>query len=240
MKRLSIAIMAMLVLPLLANLAHAKTQGFTTTSAHMRAGPGISYPVVATLPQDATIEIYGCQTGYSWCDVSWNAARGWISSNYILTDRDGKKSVLTPVLAAEIGIAIIEFNQAYWNNHYEQYPWYADWNRYYHPYHPAPGPYCYHAPQDPACHYAAHNATHPLYHPAPHYHTHDHSAPYYQHHGAYGHHHHHSHPGSHQTGAPHGGHDSHGGHGAPHGGHSGHGGSHGGHGGSHGGHGSHH
>ena len=32
----------------------------------------------------------------------------------------------------------------------------------YHPYHPVPGPYCYHAPQDPECHY------HP-YHPYPPY-----------------------------------------------------------------------
>ncbi|WP_371809004.1 SH3 domain-containing protein [Ruegeria sp. HKCCD7255] len=155
----------------------------------MRAGPGTNYPVVATLPQDATIEIYGCQTGYSWCDTSWNSARGWISSNYILTESDGQKKVMNPVVAAALGIAIVEFSQAYWENHYQAYPWFAYWNRYYHPYHPVPGPYCYHAPQDPACHYRPYYP-HPLYQPVPQHHSHGNPHPGGHHHGN-GHHHHH-------------------------------------------------
>ncbi len=148
--------------------ALAETQAHTTTSVHMRAGPGTNYPVVASLPQDATIELYGCQPGYTWCDVSWNSARGWIASNYILVDSEGQTKVMNPVIAAALGIAIVEFSQAYWENHYQAYPWFAYWNRYYHPYHPAPGPYCYHSPQDPACHYPPHDPNR-LYQPAPHH-----------------------------------------------------------------------
>ncbi|WP_419913289.1 hypothetical protein [Hoeflea sp.] len=42
----------------------------------------------------------------------------------------------------------------------------------YHPYHPVPGPYCYHAPQDPECHYHPYHP-YPPYPPYPPYH------PYY-------------------------------------------------------------
>ncbi len=181
MRHLFLCLSVAFFVPSVANSALAQTQGSTTTSVHMRAGPSTNYPVVATLPQDATIEIYGCQTGYSWCDTGWNGARGWISSNYILTDSDGSKKVMNPVLAAALGIAIVEFSQAYWENHYQAYPWYAYWNRYYHPYHPAPGPYCYHAPQDPECQFG------PYYSPPSHQ-----AAQHHHHDGGQGHHHHYS------------------------------------------------
>lgn len=92
-----------LILPLIATAALAQTTGYTTATVHMRAGPGTNYPVVATLPQDATIEVYGCQSGYDWCDISWNAARGWISSSYILTVNNGRRVVLTPNVAVASG-----------------------------------------------------------------------------------------------------------------------------------------
>ncbi|MDP5219926.1 SH3 domain-containing protein [Ruegeria sp. 2205SS24-7] len=199
MQRFVVSAAALLFLALMVTTASAQSQGFTTTSVHMRAGPGTNYPVVATLPQDATIEISGCQVGYSWCDVSWNTARGWISNNYILVEEDGQKTVLNPVLAAALGIAIIEFSQSYWENHYQAYPWFAYWNHYYHPYHPVPGPYCYHAPQDPACHYAPYNPNR-LYqteHHHSHHHGHGHPHNHSHHEGSHGGHGHSHHDGSH-------------------------------------------
>jgi uncharacterized protein YraI len=164
MKKYLLGIAVALFLPLFAASAHAQTPGFTTTDVHMRAGPGTNYPAVATLPPNASIEVYGCQAGYDWCDISWNSARGWISSTYILTESNGQKVVLTPAVAATIGITIVVFNQAYWNNYYKHYPWYPYWNRYYHPvhpYHPVPDPYCYHSPQAPECHYGPYHPYHP-------------------------------------------------------------------------------
>lgn len=185
MRFLSFSLAALFLLASSVTLAQAQTQAFTTTTVHMRAGPGIAYPVVATLPQDAAIEIYGCQAGYGWCDTSWNAARGWISSNYILTEDAGQKAVLNPALAATLGIGLVDFDQTYWNSHYQAYPWFPYWNHYHHPYyppyHPVPGPYCYHAPQDPEC-YGGYPNPHVLYQPAPQHHS-----------GSGGHTHHHSH-----------------------------------------------
>ncbi|MCY6381571.1 hypothetical protein [Hoeflea prorocentri] len=37
----------------------------------------------------------------------------------------------------------------------------------YYPYHPVPGPYCYHAPQAPECHYHPYHPYHPYYPPYP-------------------------------------------------------------------------
>lgn len=182
MKTHMIGVLATVMLVLAGATAQAQTQGFTTTTVNMRAGPSTGYPVVATLPPDATIEVYGCQAGYDWCDISWNSARGWIASSYILTEQDGKKAVMTPAVAAAIGISIVVFSEVYWNNHYKHYPWYPYWSRYYHP--PVPGPYCYHAPQDPACRH---------YHPYPP--PHDGSGGHAHHHnhqgGGHSHHHHH-------------------------------------------------
>ena len=39
----------------------------------------------------------------------------------------------------------------------------------YYPYHPVPGPYCYHAPQAPECRYRPYHPYHPYYPPYPYY-----------------------------------------------------------------------
>ena len=119
MRKYLIGVATALLLPLLAAAAHAQTPGYTTTSVHLRAGPGTNYPVIATLPQGAGIEVYGCQSGSDWCDASWHGSRGWISATYILTDSaGGQRTVLTPGVAAALGLSIVAFNQAYWTSHY--------------------------------------------------------------------------------------------------------------------------
>ena len=57
--------------------------GYTTANVHMRAGPGIGYPVVTTIPEGAKIEIHGCLADRDWCDVTWDGYRGWVSAHYL-------------------------------------------------------------------------------------------------------------------------------------------------------------
>ena len=57
--------------------------GYTTGSVNQRTGPGVSYPVITTLPSGAEISIYGCLPAPSWCDIDAYGRRGWVSAAYV-------------------------------------------------------------------------------------------------------------------------------------------------------------
>jgi len=46
-------------------------------SAKVRAGPGTTYKVVATLPRGAVIDVGGCSGG--WCEVAWRGRPGYVA-----------------------------------------------------------------------------------------------------------------------------------------------------------------
>ena len=48
---------------------------------NLRAGPGTNYPVVATMPAGAHVNVRNC-TG-SWCRVSFRGETGWASASYL-------------------------------------------------------------------------------------------------------------------------------------------------------------
>lgn len=126
---MTLALTAIIALP--AGAASAATFGATTASLNMRAGPGTRYPVVITMPPSAELTVYGCLSGGSWCDVSWGGARGWVAANYIYTTYEGRTVVLSPAVIPAVGLAVVAFNQAYWNNYYSNKPWYGQWGAYY-------------------------------------------------------------------------------------------------------------
>jgi len=53
-------------------------------TTNVRAGPGTSFPVLARVPGGTFVDVTGCISGLSWCDVIFDEAegglRGWISS----------------------------------------------------------------------------------------------------------------------------------------------------------------
>ncbi len=102
---------------------------YTAKTAHLRAGPGRSYPVVAILPPDLLLEVQGCLAGYTWCDVIAGRQRGWVYARN-LWHRYGNADVPLLDHGAQIGIAIIGFGLLdYWHDHYRYRPWYGDRNR---------------------------------------------------------------------------------------------------------------
>lgn len=132
--RLLSALAGLLMLPALASGAAAATAAVATGTVNLRAGPGTGYPVVTVIPAGAAIATHGCLSGYSWCDVGFGGTRGWVSSNYIQVVYAGAPVVLTAPVATAVGVAVVPFSQAYWNNYYVGRPWYGQWNRYYGPY----------------------------------------------------------------------------------------------------------
>ena len=43
--------------------------GVVVSPANLRAGPGPDYPLVAGLAPGTQAEIFGCESGWGWCDV---------------------------------------------------------------------------------------------------------------------------------------------------------------------------
>ena len=80
MKRLALGLAAAVTgLVVVPNLASALS-AVTTESTELRAGPALDFPVVDQIPSDVRVNVHGCVRGYSWCDVSWRDARGWIQA----------------------------------------------------------------------------------------------------------------------------------------------------------------
>lgn len=111
--------------------ATAATIAVSTGNVNLRAGPSTAYPVVTTVPVGMRIVTHGCLAGYTWCDIAFGPYRGWVSSNYIQIVFNGAPVVLSAPVATSVGITVVAFNQAYWNNYYRAYPWYGSWNTYY-------------------------------------------------------------------------------------------------------------
>jgi uncharacterized protein YraI len=103
-----------LAVPGVASAANA----FATGNVNLRAGPSTDYPVVITVAVNAPVDLHGCLTGYSWCDVSYSGARGWVSGKYLETVYQEER-VLVPAYATRVNVPVISFSfGTYWDNNY--------------------------------------------------------------------------------------------------------------------------
>lgn len=119
-------------LVLLAAPAAASAQtAFTTNDVNMRAGPGVEYPRVATIPEDESVDIYGCLRGFNWCDVGWEGDRGWVNANF-LSYSYGGRYVTVDEWGPRIGLPLIGFEvRDYWGRYYRDRPWWEQRTRYF-------------------------------------------------------------------------------------------------------------
>ncbi|WP_136661030.1 SH3 domain-containing protein [Nitratireductor sp. XY-223] len=124
----------------IASPARAASTASVTVDLNLRAGPSTQYPVVTVVPQSAPVTMYGCNANVTWCDIAYGSQRGWASANYIRVSSGGTQTVVTPAVAATVGIATVAYSRAYWDNYYSTYPWYGQWNVYYRPPPPPPPP----------------------------------------------------------------------------------------------------
>lgn len=68
---------------LLATTAHAETTATAWTDLNLRAGPGISYDVVAVIPAAQSVTVDGCLDASNWCRVTHGEFNGWASGDYL-------------------------------------------------------------------------------------------------------------------------------------------------------------
>lgn len=97
----------------------------TTTSADLYAGPDDSYPMVAQVDSNTAVQVNGCLDDWSWCDVSFQDARGWLYSPDITYMYQGGYVPLYQY-APSLGIAVVPFSiDVYWGQYYQGRPWFA-------------------------------------------------------------------------------------------------------------------
>ncbi|MFJ1209363.1 SH3 domain-containing protein [Burkholderia pyrrocinia] len=121
-------------------VADAQGTAYTNSPAELFAGPAPDYPVVAELPPDTALDVFGCLSDYSWCDVALPGVRGWIDAQLLTYPYQGS---YVPVLeyGAMIGIPITGFAiGAYWDRYYRHRPWFHDRDRWAHRAEPRLGP----------------------------------------------------------------------------------------------------
>ena len=104
----------------------AAAPGHSSGNVNLRAGPGINYPVVGTIPARQPIQIEGCLEGWSWCNVFWRGNYGWVSGRFTEPVRDS---------SARDGIgysvpAVTYDMRGYWDRHYSAMPFYSEREKY--------------------------------------------------------------------------------------------------------------
>lgn len=105
---------------------------YTSANVSMRAGPAVDYPRLLVLNAGTPVTVYGCVADYSWCDTSFQDARGWVAGSYLTYPYQGNR-VAIPAYGAQLGLAILNFSlDSYWGSYYRNRPWYGQrsyWDR---------------------------------------------------------------------------------------------------------------
>jgi uncharacterized protein YraI len=121
-------------------VADAQSSAYTNSPAELYAGPAPDYPVVAQIPPGTALDVFGCLSDYSWCDVALPGVRGWIDAQLLEYPYQGGYVPLYDY-GAIIGVPITGFAiAAYWDRYYRNRPWYHDRDRWANRPEPRPGP----------------------------------------------------------------------------------------------------
>jgi hypothetical protein len=73
------------------------------------------------------VTVYGCLSGYNWCDVSWSGERGWVSGSYLAYAGERYARQPIPDIGLSIGLPVIGFSpEVYHRRYYAGRPWYHD------------------------------------------------------------------------------------------------------------------
>jgi uncharacterized protein YraI len=119
------AAVALLVAPALAQAA----QGFIVSDTTLKAGPDEQFPDVDSVTAGTEVIVNGCLGGFSWCDISFQQDRGWVSGQdlEVMFQNNRVKVVeatteVVPAVTFEVAI--------YWDQHYRERPFYKDRDRF--------------------------------------------------------------------------------------------------------------
>jgi uncharacterized protein YraI len=104
--------------------------GYVTTSLNLRAGPSTSYPAVVVMHAGDRVEIFGCLSGWSWCDIDWHGYRGWAAGRYLQVLYQQQRRPIVGY-GSYFSIPFLSFSiGTYWNQHYRNRNFFKDLPRF--------------------------------------------------------------------------------------------------------------
>lgn len=68
---------------LLATSAFAETAATAWTDLNLRAGPNVTYPIIAVIGANQEVSVDGCLEVSNWCRVAYGEFNGWASGEYL-------------------------------------------------------------------------------------------------------------------------------------------------------------
>ncbi|HEY0179864.1 MAG TPA: SH3 domain-containing protein [Dokdonella sp.] len=146
MKRCTPILAGLCVAAFAASHAAAAAEAYLVDTADLYAGPDVDYPQITSVPGGAPVEVYGCTSGWEWCDVQAGPDRGWVGGDYLQYQYQDRW-VVVPTYGARIGIPIVAFALGtYWDAHYRSRPWYGrreEWAHRGPPHRPPPRPHAH-------------------------------------------------------------------------------------------------
>ncbi|MCH9692452.1 MAG: SH3 domain-containing protein [Gammaproteobacteria bacterium] len=66
-----------------AQIAWSQSEAYTAASVNLRAGPGIEYEKVVTIPKGVKLTVQQCIIRRYWCHVHFKRTGGWVSSKFL-------------------------------------------------------------------------------------------------------------------------------------------------------------
>ena len=127
MLRRTAAMVALVTGIVLPGAAFAASLAYTTSDLNIRTGPSASYQRFDTIPEGGQVTVYGCLSGYNWCDVSWAGERGWVSGAYLAYAGQRYARQPIPNIGLSIGLPVVGFSpEVYHRRYYADRPWYRD------------------------------------------------------------------------------------------------------------------
>jgi len=121
----SLAAAALFVVPSLAQAA----QGFIIDQTALKAGPDEQFPTVIDVQAGAEVDVFGCLSGNSWCDVSFARDRGWVSGQDLEVIFHSKRVKVVDVTTEVVPVVSFEV-KTYWTQYYSSKPFFRDRDRF--------------------------------------------------------------------------------------------------------------
>ncbi len=108
-----------------ASTAAGAQNAFTAHTLNLRTGPDRAYPPVTLLAPGTPVQIQGCLSDWSWCDVIVDDSRGWAYAPGLTYVYQGAR-VPFYTYAPSFGIPFVTFSLGtYWDRYYRGKPWYS-------------------------------------------------------------------------------------------------------------------
>ncbi len=99
-------------------LAAVAQQVFTLRDVDVFAGPSSEYPPVAELAPGTPVQLAGCLSDWSWCDVIFANDRGWVYAGDLGYPYQGNRVVIIEY-GPRLQLPVVTFSlQTYWSAHY--------------------------------------------------------------------------------------------------------------------------